>query len=314
MRLLKFCGSVPAVGLTRRVRSAGDRAAGHAAARRRCSRARAAGGARSRRRAGIDTVHAAGSAETAQQRVEFLRRGVGVRDRIAQLRLRLRIAGDAAQVLRHPADVGGRLGQAFGHVEQVLVHLRVRGEIAHLVDGLVERDRRLAQHRKHLIDVRRVVVQGRIERARDVDEVLAARIQRDLQRGRHRIELVGQTVEAFAALRGEVVGVVERRLQRGQQVRFAVFELAQHAVEAVHFALAFFEQIAERGRIRSLRLLFERQHFTRQERDLLAARASDRRGRPGAAPAAAARSRPSRRRSAARRSGSANRAARRRCC
>jgi len=85
------------------------------------------------------------------------------------------------------------------------------------------------------------VVQRRVERARDVDEVLATRLQRDLQRRRHRIELVGQTVEAFAALRGEVVRIVERGLQRCQQLRLTRFELAEHAVEPVHFALALFE-------------------------------------------------------------------------
>ena len=100
-----------------------------------------------------------------------------------------------------------------------------------------------------VIDVRAVALHGVVELARHVDEILAAGIERDLQRRRERVELIGERVETFAAAAREIVGVIERRLQRREQLRFALFELREHPIEAVDFALALFEQIAERGRI-----------------------------------------------------------------
>ena len=102
-----------------------------------------------------------------------------------------------------------------------------------------------------------------------LDDVLAAGFHRELQRQRHRVEPIGQSVEPFAARAREVVGVVECGLQRAEELRFGDFELGQHPVEPVHFALALFEQIAERRRVRPLRLLFERQHLARQQCDSL---------------------------------------------
>jgi hypothetical protein len=114
-----------------------------------------------------------GPAEPAQQGVGLLHGRVEVGDGIADLSLRLRIAGDRAHVLQQCRQGLRRVGDALGGRQNVGLQLRVGGEPLQRGHRGVERDGGRVQLIEQQIDFARILGRGTVKRIGQCYHILA---------------------------------------------------------------------------------------------------------------------------------------------
>ena len=220
-----------------------------------------------RRGAGIDAVDGAVAADFAEQRIRFLRCRVEVCDRVAQLRLGLRVVRDLAQIARDAGEGLRGLGDPARRIEQVLAQLRVLREVVDLIGRVVERVGRKIELVEQRADLAAVVGDDRIHPTGDVDDVGTAGVDGQRQRALERVEPLREPLRLLVRRHGDVVGVRERRLERVEELRFARLQVGEQRAELVDLPLAFLQQVAQRRRVGAYRLLRTRKNLARQQRD-----------------------------------------------